>query len=138
MGLFGAVAGGLLGGGVGAFSNNPWQGWGNFGSWAMEGLPGALAGAALGGSVGYAAEEMFTEQEMPKPTKPASAPVGRGQSLLDYDDPAEAPSVREAASRTRAAVGAMRGRGATLLTGPSGLKPDDDKPGLLKKTLGGA
>lgn len=137
MGLLGAVTGGLLGGGIGAFSNNPWQGWGQIGSWAMNALPGALAGGALGAGVGYGIESMFSQDtETPEaPPPPSRAP----RSLLDYDDPAEAPTVREAEKKTRAAVGAMRGRGSTLLTGPSGLKPDDEsRPGLLRRTLGGA
>ena len=134
MSMFG-IGGGLIGAGLGAFSDNPWKGWDNMGGWLMEGLGGALAGGMAGFGLGEGLNAMFNEPEAPKaPAAPAAAP----KTLLDFEDPANAPGVKEAASRSRAAVGRMRGRGSTLLTGPSGLKSDDDKPGLLRKTLGGA
>jgi len=136
MSLFG-IGGGLVGAGLGAFNDNPWQGWGNMGSWLMEGMGGALAGGLAGFGLGEGLNAMLNEPEAPKaPAPPPKAPLQK--TLLDFEDPAKAPEVKEAASRARAAVGAMRGRGSTLLTGPSGLKSDEDKPGLLRKTLGGA
>jgi hypothetical protein len=135
MGLF-SIGGGLLGAGLGAFSGNSWQGWDNIGSWLMEGLPGMVGGGLAGFGIGAGLDTMLdsSKEEMPKaPAAPAKAP----KTLLSLDDPAKAPEVKEAAAKSRKAVAAMQGRGATLLTGPGGLKSDEDKPGLLRKTLGG-
>lgn len=137
MSLFG-IGGGLIGGGIGAFSDNPWQGWSGMGNWLMEGLPGMLGGAALGAGLGLAAESlMSSSDDMPKAPSAEIAAPKAPKTLLDFEDPTKAPEVKEAASKSRKAVARMSGRGSTLLTGPSGLKSDDDKPGLLKKTLGG-
>jgi hypothetical protein len=136
MGLF-SIGGGLLGAGAGLFSGgNSWQGWDNIGSFLMDGLGGALAGGVAGFGIGSGIDAMMgADTKMPDAPPPISkAP----KTLLNFEDPANAPEVKEAAAKSRKQVAAMRGRGATLLTGPSGLKDDEDKPGLLRKTLGGA
>jgi hypothetical protein len=147
MGLF-SIGGGLLGAGAGLFSGgNSWQGWDNVGNFLMEGLGGALTGGLIGYGIGTGIDTLLDandkKSDMPAPPPPITAspkelPTAKGQTLLTYEDPVKAPEVQEAAKASRKKVAAMRGRGATLLTGPSGLMSDEDKPGLLRKTLGGA
>lgn len=149
MGLF-TIGGGLLGAGVGLFSGgNSWQGWDNIGNFLMDGLGGALTGGLAGAGIGAGIDAMLeandkkNDMPLPPPPKPImmespeTRPTAKGQTLLTYEDPVKAPEVKQAAEKSRRQVAAMRGRGATLLTGPSGLKDDEDKPGLLRKTLGG-